>query len=358
MAVFTTPFYFGFHTRISDHEAVEPFIHLIEEGLVPLHVNTLVLEFNPGYSYRCFPKYSTGSFNEEDAASLLAVCKKHGIRIIPLFQCLSHQSNYGGKANPLLLDHRELCETPDVPETAKWPEMYCHSWCASNDDVYKYVFPMIDELIEAFEADIIHIGIDEVFDIGEDCCPRCMASGKSKAELLARTINILHDHLKEKNVQTMMWGDRLLDARAMGYQMWEADMLGMHPARQLIPRDILITDWHYDLYPAHAYPSIELFMEDGFTVIPSVYNKPAVAANIASAASDAAYIGKKRHFKGKVGGAMCTHWSALTKETAESLLYGIQNEAIVDAEGEKPNESANVGRTLKELSARFLPLLK
>ena len=56
----------------------------------------------------------------------------------------------------------------------------------SNDDIYQYVFPMIDEMAEACRADAVHIGMDELFDVA--MCPRC--KGKSPAALYARTIKI------------------------------------------------------------------------------------------------------------------------------------------------------------------------
>jgi len=38
----------GFHTRIADKESVPNFVKLIEEGLAPLGINNIILEFNPG----------------------------------------------------------------------------------------------------------------------------------------------------------------------------------------------------------------------------------------------------------------------------------------------------------------------
>ena len=36
-----------------------------------------------------------------------------------------------------------------MPDDAQWPDVYVYSWCASNDGVYDYIFPMMDEIIEA-----------------------------------------------------------------------------------------------------------------------------------------------------------------------------------------------------------------
>lgn len=339
----------AFHTRIHSHEAVSSLCEFIEHGLVPLGYNTLILELNPGYAYRCFPEFSTGTLCRSDIREILKVCRKYDVRLIPLFQCLSHQSDYGGKPWPLYVEHPELLERPEVPYNAKWPEIYCHSWCCSNDRVYDYIFPMLDEVIEDFEAEVVHIGLDEVFDIGEDTCPRCR--GKNKAELFADTVMKIKEHLDRMGIRTMMWGDRLLNAQAMNYQMWEADRFGIYPAlqdRERISRDIMITDWHYDRHP-HGYPSIDLFMNEGFTVIPAVFMDPEQARHMLGYMVEAEYIAKKLHARGNIGGVLCTHWDALDEERCTHLMKGIRN-----SDPEDTNTSYFVGKVIAEVSRLYM----
>ena len=91
----------GFHTRLSDHTAVDKFIELIEEHLAPMDFNAVIVELNPGYTYRCFPEYSNGTITYEDLQKIAAACRRHGIEPIPLIQCLSHQSEFSGGPWPL-----------------------------------------------------------------------------------------------------------------------------------------------------------------------------------------------------------------------------------------------------------------
>jgi hypothetical protein len=65
----------------------------------------------------------------------------------------------------------------------------------------------------------------------------------------------------------LMWGDRLLDSKALGYSEWEASRNGTQGAIDLIPKDIIMCDWHY-LNQAE-YPSVPLFLKKGFRVWPS-----------------------------------------------------------------------------------------
>jgi len=337
----TAPFA-GFHTRIADRETAPALIKLIEEGLAPLGVNNLILEFNPGYSYECFPEFSTGTFGRAEAESVLAACRRAGVRVIPMFQCLSHQSNFTPEPWPLFKAHPEFLETPDVPPDARWPAFYNHSWCASNDGVYDYVFPMIDELLDVFECDVFHIGMDEVFDIAERSCPRC--AGKDPAELFARTVQILYDHIKAKGAEVMMWGDRMLDANAMGYHLWEADKFGMHPCFEKIPTDIIINDWHYDLHD-HGYPSFEKFHKNGFSYIPATYADIEQAKHFWGYALEAAYMGGKYKWPGRMMGFLCTQWTPMTPAIAEALLTCLQGKDVQDP----PRNILKVGEIMKAL---------
>lgn len=54
-----------------------------------------------------------------------------------------------------------------------------------------------NEICEVFETDAFHAGLDEVFYIGHEQCPRCY--GKDKAELFAGEVTKIRNHLKETN---------------------------------------------------------------------------------------------------------------------------------------------------------------
>ncbi|MCX7967842.1 MAG: family 20 glycosylhydrolase [Armatimonadetes bacterium] len=234
----------------------------IEEQLAPLGINVLVLEVNYKFAYRSDPDLRMEPvLSYEDARSLSKLCRGLGIRLIPQFNCLGHQS-WSKTTFPLLVKYREFDETPKIPLDN--PGIYCRSWCPLHPRVNEIVFPLMDELLEAFQADAFHVGMDEVFLIASDQCPRCR--GKDPAELFAKAVNDYHDHLvKRRKVEMLMWGDRLLDDKEMGYGKWEASQNGTAPAIDKIPKDIVICDWHYEL--RQEYPSIPYFQRKGFRVV-------------------------------------------------------------------------------------------
>ena len=65
----------------------------------------------------------------------------------------------------------------------------------------------------------------------------------------------------------IMWGDRLIDAERYDYGEWEASKNNTWPAIYMIPKDIIIADWHYE--KRDAYPSLSLFLDKGFRVLPT-----------------------------------------------------------------------------------------
>jgi len=149
--------------------------------------------------------------------------------------------------------------------------LYCKSYCPLHPKVHEVVFALIDELCDVFEADTFHSGMDEVFYIGNDKCPRC--GGKDKASLFAGEVRTIHDHLASTHRQLWIWGDRLLDGHVTGLGEWEASYNETAPAIDQIPKDVLICDWHYD----QPVPTAAYFATKGFHVVSCPWKNPASA---------------------------------------------------------------------------------
>ena len=91
----------------------------IEEGLKPLGINVLVLEVNYGFEFQSHPELSEGSgLSRDDARDLAAFCREQGIRLIPQFNCLGHQS-WAKTHGPLLKKYPQFDETPESPPTTR-----------------------------------------------------------------------------------------------------------------------------------------------------------------------------------------------------------------------------------------------
>jgi len=182
----------------------------------------------------------------------------------------------GGQTTNLLKVYPQFDETPLVkmPEKYVWPNaegLYCKSYCPLHPEVHRIVFDIVDEICDVFETEAFHAGMDEVFYIGEAQCPRC--SGRDKAELFAGEVRTIRDHLATKGRKLWIWGDRLLDGKTTGIGEWEASYNNTFRAIDMIPKDVIICDWHYD----RPDQTPVYFAMKGLSVITCPWRNPANA---------------------------------------------------------------------------------
>ena len=126
-----------------------------------------------------------------ELAEIVNYCRERHFEIIPEVPSLSH-------VDYLLYNHHELSELDNdhLPNNA----------CPQNEDYYKLIFDVLDEVVEVFHPTRVNICHDEAYVFGY--CPRCR--GKDAGELFAYHMTRLHDHLAQRGVKTMIWGDGVL----------------------------------------------------------------------------------------------------------------------------------------------------
>ena len=317
---------------------------LIADVLAPMGINVLIVEVGYGFEFTSQPELQGRGLNKDQARELTRVCREHGIRLIPLMNCLGHQS-WGPRPGALLKAYPQFDETPSIPLDDK--KIYCREWCPSHPDVNKVVFDLLDELIDAFDADAMHVGMDEVFLIGDKDCPRC--KGKDVGELFAKVVNELHGHLVgSRGVEMLMWSDRLLDSSATGYGKWEASATGSHRAIDRVPKDIILCDWHYEppetyrrMGQQEPFPSIRFFQEKGFRVLPATWRTPEACVAMIRASRQGA--------TGKMLGILFTGWS--NGPGGASLLAALRGEEDTGKSAETAKRIAETMRAgLEEIS--------
>jgi hypothetical protein len=266
----------GFCIAAPSTQDLDRFIKFIDEELAPRKVNTLILRVDYNYQYKSHPELAdSGALSESDVKKIVAVCKKDNINLIPQVNLLGHQS-WASQTNKLLTVYPQFDETPNVkmPEHYQWPNadnLYCKSYCPLHPDVHKVVFDIVDEICDVFESNAFHAGMDEVFYIGEPQCPRC--GGRDKAELFAGEVRSIEEHLKQKKRTLWIWGDRLIDGKTTGIGEWEASYNNTYRAVDMIPKDVVICDWHYE----RADKTPVYFAMKGLHVITCPWNRPQVA---------------------------------------------------------------------------------
>lgn len=335
----------GFCIAAPAKEKVDEFVGFIEKELAPGGINTLILRVDFNYAYESRPELRDDNpLTKEDVKKIVAVCKKNNINLIPQVNLLGHQS-WAGKLNKLLEVYPEFDETPHVkmPEKYEWPNadgLYCKSYCPRHPKVHDVVFDLMDEIMEVFEANAFHAGLDEVFYIADSKCPRCQ--GADPAALFAGEVSKLSRHLEEKEAKLWIWGDRLIDASTSGIGMWEASMNNTAAAVDMIPKSVVICDWHYE----KSIPTPAYFAMKNLNVIACSWRRPEVAKEHVKMMYDF-----KRNstpeMKKQYLGVMHTVWSSAEKFM--DSYYSPEKD---------PNEEGNQAETLKAMISAVKDLEK
>ncbi|MBS1708376.1 MAG: family 20 glycosylhydrolase [Armatimonadetes bacterium] len=323
----------GLHLGAPAKANVEKFCDFITKDLKPMGVNLLVLEVDYDFQFKSHPEMGDkGDMSAADAKKIASTCKAAGIELVPQTNLLGHQS-WAETNGRLLAKHPEFDETPGKYKGNK--DIYCRSYCPNHPGVHQFVFDLVDEIADAFDAKAFHVGLDEVFILGDKDCKRC--AGKSTASLFAQEVNALHDHFKSKGRRMYMWGDRFLDGRANGLGEWEAATNGTESAVDMVPKDIVICDWHYE----KAEPTAAFFAYKGFDVLSCPWRKADVAKG--QVAFMRSLLAANKSIAAHAKGVLATTWTG-----AEGFI-----DALHGKDGNKATkESAETFRAMVESANR------
>ena len=286
------------------------FCTFVKERLAKDGFDTLFLRTGFGYEFESHPECRNEKvLSKADAKRILAACRSVGIKVVPLMNLFGHQSQKQGTVLcGLLKGHPDMDESRGRDTIA---HDYCRSLCPRHPRALGIASDLAYELAQGFESDVVHVGCDEVFEIG--LCERC--KGTPTGQLFAEWVNGLAAALKQKSVRMMIWGDRLVDAnKTLGpTDFWESSANGTHTAVDAVDRGIEICDWRYWLYD--SYPSVDIFAEHGF----HQWVSPWCHLGAAKAYVDYA----KAHDRGHVVGLLLTTWYA-----SEQLMDALEGEGI------------------------------
>ncbi|MFO7668452.1 MAG: glycoside hydrolase family 20 zincin-like fold domain-containing protein, partial [Bacteroidales bacterium] len=173
---------------------------------------------------------------KEEVRDIVDFARAYHMEVIPEIQGLSH-------AYYLTLAHRDIADPPGT----EWPDSYD----PSNPKSYKLLFDVMDEYLEVFQPDWVHIGHDE-------WRARVM-SEPGNGEVFARDVLKINQYLNSRGVKTMMWADHLIrghnleghgpDRRPEDEYVWYSwpSTVGAPEMIAAEAKDILMMNWSWEV---------------------------------------------------------------------------------------------------------------
>lgn len=268
----------GVHVVLDDYS---PELHgkLIEQVFAPLKFNKIVMQVDHIKWERHPEIWQPWSLPKEGVRELLKRAEANNMEVIPLLPTLSHcEYLFGSLAGGPPKVNAEIAEDPTT----------AYLYCPNLEQTYRIVFDLLEEVLTLFNPKWVHIGHDEVLSRGRFAsCIRCQ--GMQPHMLFAEDVKRLYEFLKSRGVGVMMWGDMLLRPDEAFDAAHGGEPHNFWLARKLIPRDIVIVDWHYQ--PAPRYPSVEVFKREGFEVIGATWRNSRTIVEFSKVAKEAGAIG-------------------------------------------------------------------
>lgn len=231
-----------------------------------------------------------GALSKEEIKEIVAYADKHYVEVIPVFQTLGHYEN--------ILAQKEFLEYAEFPGAA--------SLNVSYEGTYNFLETLLREVFDLFPSKYINMGADESYDVGLGAS-RHLVEQSSIAEVHAEHYNKVYDICKAHGKEVMMYSDIVLK----------------HPEiMEMIPKDIIMIDWHYGL--SFDYTSAGVFQRAGFEycVSPAVWNFVTAFPINYIALPNIEYITRSGINNG-ASGMINSNWGDYGAETFKELvLYG------------------------------------
>ena len=248
-------------------------------------MNGVMIDLCNVFRFRSHPQMALPQAVPLEALStIVRTARKYYADVIPYLNLFAHQEHFLAKSRPDLM----LVKLAEFPKkrVSRYDEFFYWEpiYDPNHPEVRKIVTGAIDEVVDLFEPEYLHIGHDE-------CGALAFVPRKKNSEITALfsgSVEFLHAHLEEHSVRIMMWGDMLLGSRQFPSGAAHGDRQGAPTSAAIkdIPRDVIMADWHYYPFarpypdtggPRTDFPSSLYFSDRGFDVLGTTLGK--LAAN-------------------------------------------------------------------------------
>jgi len=192
-----------------------------------------------------------GFYTQEDIKEVVAYAEKLHVTIIPEIEMPGH-------SRAALAAYPELSCTGKTLEVPNSWGVFEDIYCAGNEQTFDFIEEVLDEVIELFPGQYIHIGGDEAPKDRWEKCPKCKARMKKEGladehELQSYFIKRIDAYLTSKGKKLMGW-DEILEgglAQNATVMSWRGMEGGIEAAR--LGNQVVMTptaNCYFDYYQA------------------------------------------------------------------------------------------------------------
>lgn len=213
-----------------------------------------------------------GFYTQEEVREIVAYAADRNINVIPEIEMPGHTSEVFAAFPELSCRGERLHVIPG----SYWPNE--DIFCAGNDSVFNFLENVIDEVVELFPADYIHIGGDEARKTYWETCPKCQARIKKENladehELQSWFLRKMEKYINGKGKRLIGW-DEILEgglAPEATVMSWRGEAGGVKAAKA--GHDVIMTPTshcYFDYYQGD--PETEPEAIGGYLPLMQVYS--------------------------------------------------------------------------------------
>ncbi len=219
------------------------------------------------------PSYG-GFYTQQEVKDIVAYAARRGVTIVPEIEMPGHSAEIFAAYPELSCTGKQQTVLPG----GTYPPDYATSLCPGNEEVYRFLEGVLDEVLELFPSEYIHIGGDEASKKLWETCPKCQARMKKEGlkntdELQGYLIKRIEKYLNGKGRKLIGW-DEILEKNLSpetAVMSWRGMAGGIQAAQS--GHDVVMspgTHLYFDHY--QNTPENEPTAIGGFSTVKKVYD--------------------------------------------------------------------------------------
>lgn len=185
-----------------------------------------------------------GFYTQEQAREIVAYARERYIEVIP-------EIDVPGHTMAVLASYPELaCREGAYAVGHKWG-VYNDVLCVGNPQTYEFVKGVLDEVMEIFPSEEIHIGGDETPTVRWEQCPKCNALPLDGTSYQGYFTKQITDYLESRGRRAICWDESLEQgaSRRNVIMSWRGTKPGIYAAK--MGHDVImtpLTHCYFDYY--------------------------------------------------------------------------------------------------------------